>query len=133
VLAHVTDAAGGSGTAVSMILGSAQAGSAGAWGRTELIFTPRTYRYVGLQEFLGPSERGPWTLGRAASLRSYKFVTTAPANSRPWRKHAPGPFGTLMAFLPVPEPFLGHPSRSPARLVSLRALARPGTQGECDG
>jgi hypothetical protein len=80
VLAHVTDAAGGSGTAVSMILGSAQAGSAGAWGRTELIFTPRTYRYVGLQEFLGPSERGPWTLSRAASLRSYKFVTTAPAN-----------------------------------------------------
>ena len=80
VLAHVTDAAGGSGTAVSMILGIAQAGSAGAWGRTELIFTPRTYRYVGLQEFLGPSARGPWTLGRATSLRNYKFVTTAPAN-----------------------------------------------------
>jgi hypothetical protein len=79
VMAHVTDAAGGSGTAVSMILSTSKAGSAGRnWGRIELIFTPRTYRYIGLQEFLGPSAHGPWTLGRAASLRSYKFVTTAP-------------------------------------------------------
>jgi hypothetical protein len=48
------------------------------WGRIELIFTPRTYRYIGLQEFRGPSAHGPWTLGRAASLRSYRFVKTAP-------------------------------------------------------
>jgi hypothetical protein len=81
VLAHVTDTAGGSGTAVSMIESVPRFGSAGRnWGRLELIFTPRTYRYIGLQQFRGPSEHGPWTLTSATSLRSYKFVKTAPAN-----------------------------------------------------
>jgi hypothetical protein len=84
VLAHVTDAAGGSGTAVSMVsrtVGVPKEISRGRnWGRTELIFTPGTYRYVGLQEFLGTSARGPWTLGRATTLRSYKFVKTAPSS-----------------------------------------------------
>lgn len=63
------------------VRGSEPVGRPGrSWGRTELNFTPRTYRYVGLQEFLGPSAHGPWILGRAASLRSYKFVKTAPAS-----------------------------------------------------
>jgi hypothetical protein len=33
-----------------------------------------------LQQFRGPSEHAPWTLTSATSLRSYKFVKTAPAN-----------------------------------------------------
>jgi hypothetical protein len=75
VLAHVADAAGGSGPAVSM------AESAGRdWGRHELIFTPGSYRYLGWQQFSGPSAHGPWKLTGATSLRSYKFVKTAPRN-----------------------------------------------------
>jgi hypothetical protein len=81
VLAHLADAAGGSGTAVSMIESVSRIGSPGRnWGRFELVFTPRTYRYIGLQLFGGPSGHGPWTLTRATSLRSYKFVKTAPTN-----------------------------------------------------
>jgi hypothetical protein len=49
-------------------------------GRFELIFTPRTYQYIGLQQFSGPPAHGPWTLTSATSLRRCKFVKTAPAN-----------------------------------------------------
>jgi len=81
VLAHVADAAGGSGTAVSMVESTSKIVSAGRnWGRLELIFTLRTYQYIGVQQFSGPSARGPWTLASATSLRSYKFVKTAPHN-----------------------------------------------------
>jgi hypothetical protein len=81
VLAHLADAAGGSGIAVSMIESVPRVGHPGRnWGRIELIFTPRTYQYIGLQQFEGPSEHGPWTMIRATSLRSYRFVKTAPAN-----------------------------------------------------
>jgi hypothetical protein len=81
VLAHVADAAGGSGTAVAMVESTAKIESAGRnWGRFELIFTPGTYQYIGLQSFRGPSARGPWKLSGATSLRSYKFVNTAPRN-----------------------------------------------------
>ena len=73
--------AGGSGTPVSMIESTSRIGGPGRnWGRFELIFTPRTDQYIGLQQFSGPSAHGPWTLTSAASLRSYKFVKTAPAN-----------------------------------------------------
>lgn len=81
VLAHVADAAGGGGTAVSMVESTAKIVSAGRnWGRFELIFTPGTYQYLGLQSFSGPSAHGPWKLTGATSLRSYKFVKTAPRN-----------------------------------------------------
>lgn len=81
VLAHLNDAAGGSGTAVSMIESVSRIGRPGRnWGLIELIFAPRTYRYIGLQQFNGPSEHGPWTLINATSLRSYSFVKTAPTN-----------------------------------------------------
>jgi hypothetical protein len=81
VLAHLKDAAGGSGTAVSMIESVSRIGRPGRdWGLIELIFAPRTYRYSGLQQFNGASEHGPWTLINATSLRSYSFVKSAPTN-----------------------------------------------------
>ena len=81
VLAHLKDAAGGSGTAVSMVESVSRIGRPGRnWGLIELIFAPGTYRYIGVQLFNGPSEHGPWTLINATSLRSYKFVNTAPTN-----------------------------------------------------
>jgi hypothetical protein len=81
ILAHLTDAAGGSGTAVSMIESVSRIGRPGRnWGRIELVFTPGTYRYIGQQRFNGPSEHGPWTLISATSLRSYEFVKTAPTS-----------------------------------------------------
>lgn len=79
VLAHLADAAGGGGTAVSMIESVARFGRP-TWGLIELIFTPGTYRYLGLQQFSGPSAHGPWTLISATSLRSYEFVNTAPTD-----------------------------------------------------
>jgi hypothetical protein len=79
VLAHLTDAAGATGTAVSMLESTPKIGKSGRnWGRIELIFTPRTFRYAGMQQWEGPSEHGPWTVINATSLRSYKFVKTAP-------------------------------------------------------
>jgi hypothetical protein len=81
VLAHVTSAAGASGTAVSMLESSPRIGKSGRnWGRIELIFAPRTFQYVGMQQWEGPSAHGPWTVINATSLRSYKFVKTAPHN-----------------------------------------------------
>jgi hypothetical protein len=79
VLARVTDLAGGSGTAVSMVESTAKINKPGRnWGLFELIFTPGTYQYLGLQFFTGPAAHGPWTLAGASSLLSYKFVRTAP-------------------------------------------------------
>lgn len=81
VLAHIADAAGGSGTAVSMVESDARAYKAGRyWGKFELIFTPGTYQFLGLQQYSGPAAHGPWKLTSATSLRSYKFVKTAPHN-----------------------------------------------------
>ncbi|MGO8891481.1 MAG: hypothetical protein ACLQB1_17550 [Streptosporangiaceae bacterium] len=36
--------------------------------------------FSGSEQFSGRSEHGPWTLTSATSLRSYRFVKTAPAN-----------------------------------------------------
>jgi hypothetical protein len=60
-----------------------------------LIFTPGTYDYLGLQFFTGPSAGGPWTLSTASSLRSYKFVNSAPHDYT-----GGGSFGTTVCISP---------------------------------
>ena len=96
VLARLADAAGGSGTAVSMIESTPKVNKPGRnWGRFELIFTPRTFQYLGLQQFSGPSAHGPWTLTSATSLRSYTFVKTAPTDYT-----GGASMGTTVCFLP---------------------------------
>jgi hypothetical protein len=72
----VTDAAGGHGIAVAMTF-TVKPGPRTMY---ELIFNPRTYRYIGQQQIVMRSAHGPGTLLSATTLINSKVVSAAPTD-----------------------------------------------------
>jgi hypothetical protein len=91
VLRHVADAAGGAGIAVAR--------NESPQLRTELIFAPRSYRFIGVQDVLTRGAPGlrPGAVWAASALVAAKVVNAAPITSLS-QSYEPGTCGFMPGF-----------------------------------